>query len=90
MTMHYHGTPITPREKLFTMKGRHFCVSFSEPRDINVCLQIGQSVMIDNGAFSVWKRGATVDWFKYYAFVEKYLTPPHWAIIPEVIEETIE
>jgi hypothetical protein len=58
MTVHYHGTPISPRAKLLSdMAGRHFCVSFKDPRDVLVCHQIGQSVMLDNGAFSYWRAG---------------------------------
>jgi hypothetical protein len=57
MTIHYHGTPITPRSELLKLSGRHFCVSFKNPRDIDVCHQIGQSVMLDNGAFSYWMAG---------------------------------
>jgi hypothetical protein len=60
--MHYHGTPITPRSALQSLAGRNFCVSFAAPADIAECHRIGQSVMLDNGAFSVWRRGLTVDW----------------------------
>ena len=55
--IHYHGTPITPRTELYKMSGKHFCVSFYRPDDIDICLQIGQSVMLDNGAFSAFKKG---------------------------------
>ena len=50
--IHYHGTPLTPREQLYKMAGKHFCVSFYNPQDAKVCMQIGQSIMWDNGAFS--------------------------------------
>jgi hypothetical protein len=49
--IHYHGTPITPRSVLFELAGRCFCVPYSDPRDVAICHEIGQSVMIDNGAF---------------------------------------
>lgn len=49
MTIHYHGTPITPRAVLDTLAGRHFCVSFAAPADVKHCHAIGQSVMLDNG-----------------------------------------
>lgn len=62
MSLHYHGTPITPRSQLLKMSGRNFCVSFVEPRDLGVCLDIGQSVMLDNGAFSAFTRGVKPDW----------------------------
>lgn len=85
--IHYHGTPITPRSKLLTMHGKHFCVSFAAPWDILPCLEMGQSVLMDNGAFSVWRRGIkTPNWTKYYAWCESKLNHPHWAIVPDVID----
>ena len=84
--IHYHGTPITPREQLLRMAGRHFCVSFSEPRDLDTCLRIGQSVMLDNGAFSAFTRGAAFDLAGYYGWLEPVLAHPHWAVVPDVID----
>jgi len=81
---------MTPRAQLMTMKGRNFCVSFFEPRDADVCLQIGQSVMWDNGAFSVKTRGLEFDLDGFYAWVEPKLAHPHWAVVPDVIDGTVE
>lgn len=88
--IHYHGTPLTPRAELLGMSGRHFCVSFAEPRDADACLQIGQSVMWDNGAFSLYTRGRAVDWCAYYAWLEPRLGHPHWAVVPDVIDGDVE
>jgi hypothetical protein len=44
MTMHYHGTPITPITALYELAGRNFCVSHANPQDVARCHQIGQSV----------------------------------------------
>lgn len=84
--LHYHGTPITPRAALATMPGRHFCVSFMAPNDLDWCLKHGASVMLDNGAFSAWTRGVVVDWGKFYDWCEPYLRHPHWAVLPDVID----
>jgi len=84
--IHYHGTPITPRKALLEMSGRHFCVSFAEPRDIDECLRIGQSVMLDNGAFTAFTQGKPMDVVGYIAWCEEHLTHPHWAVIPDVID----
>lgn len=87
MTLHYHGTPITPRRVLSTLAGRNFCVSFAAPRDVDVCHRIGQSVMLDNGAFSAWRRGYVPDWNEYYAWCEQWLRHKNtWAVIPDVID----
>jgi len=87
VVIHYHGTPITPIAKLFELAGRHFCVSHASPNDVSRCHQIGQSVMLDNGAFSKWKSGKETDWNKYYNWADKWLDcPTTWAIIPDVVE----
>lgn len=83
--IHYHGTPITPRHKLLEMQGRHFCVSFADPRDLETVLKIGQSVMMDNGAFTAYTKGKLMDKAGYCAWCEEYLVAPNWAVIPDVI-----
>jgi hypothetical protein len=85
--IHYHGTPITPREKLYELAGRHFCVSVAEPRDVKVCHEIGQSVMLDNGAFSFWRRNAIPEWRGVWDWMEPWLDySTTWAVIPDVID----
>lgn len=84
--IHYHGTPITPRSALSGMPGRHFCVSYAAHNDLLWCLKHGASVMLDNGAFSVWTRGITPDWKAFYSWAEPHLCHPHWAVIPDVID----
>lgn len=86
MTIHYHGTPLTPRDQLWLMAGKNFCVSYANPSDADVCLRIGQSVMWDNGAFSLYTKGKAVDWASYYRWLEPRLGHPHWAVIPDVID----
>jgi hypothetical protein len=88
--IHYHGTPITPRAQLERMAGRHFCISYASPNDLKTCLRIGQSVMLDNGAFSVHTRGLTLDIHGFYNWIEPHLAQPHWAVVPDVIDGTVE
>jgi hypothetical protein len=84
--IHYHGTPITPREQLLRMEGRHFCVSYAQDQDLKTCLRIAQSVIFDNGAFSTWKRGRPFDEEGYIAWLVPILHQPHWAVVPDVID----
>jgi hypothetical protein len=65
--IHYHGTPISPVTALYEIAGRHFCVSHQAPQDVERAHMIGQSVMLDNGAFSKWKSGKATDWPAFYA-----------------------
>ena len=88
--IHYHGTPITPRLQLLRMKGRNFCVPFADDRDKQTCLQIGQSVMFDNGAFTAYRTGAKIDTAAYYRWLEPVLRHPHFAVVPDVIDGTVE
>lgn len=87
MTLHYHGLPITPLAALRQLAGRCFCVSFARPEQDRHAHELGQSVMLDNGAFSVWRRGAVADWVGYYAWADRWLDyPTTWAVIPDVID----
>lgn len=88
--IHYHGTPITPKAQLERMGGRHFCVSYAAPSDLQRCLRLGQSVVFDNGAFSTWRRGAAFDEVGYYRWLEPILTPPHWCVMPDEIDGSLE
>lgn len=88
--IHYHGTPLTPRSELMKMAGKHFCVSFANPGDADWCLLNGQSVQHDNGRFTAYTQGKAVDDAKLYAWLEPRLGHPHWAVIPDVIDGSVE
>lgn len=89
MTIHYHGTPITPRAVMETLTGRSFCVSFERPDNVEWCHRYGEGVMLDNGAFSAWSKGSTPDWQAFYAWAEQWLAfRTTWAVIPDVIMGT--
>lgn len=95
--MHYHGTPISPITVLLEVAGGCFCVSHFRPDDVVRVHQIGQSVMLDNGAFSVWREEEKAklegraprqitDWPAYYDWCDVWLDHPNtWAVIPDVI-----
>lgn len=86
MTIHYHGTPITPNRVLQTLAGKFFCVSHARPDQVKTCHEIAQGVMLDNGAFSVWKRGYNPDWHAYYDWCAEWFEyPATWAVIPDEI-----
>lgn len=86
MTIHYHGTPITPASQLARMAGDNFCVSFANPANADVCEAIGQSVLWDNGAFTAYTQGRGVDRRALYEWLEPRLYHPHRAIIMDVID----
>lgn len=89
--MHYHGTPITPRARLLDLAGRNFCVSYAHPQDVAVCHEIGQSVMLDNGAFTFWRQGKATDWTGFAEWARPWLGyRTTWAVMPDVIDGTAE
>ncbi|UFX42110.1 hypothetical protein HAP47_0022890 [Bradyrhizobium sp. 41S5] len=90
MTIHYHGTPLSPRSELMKMAGKCFCVPFSDARDAETCVAIGQAVMFDNGKFGAHTRGATIDTAKLYAWLDRFLGHPHWAVVEDEIDGTVE
>lgn len=88
--IHYHGTPIGGtrhgvEEFLF---GRAALVPFPRPEDMPIACEVCTSVVIDNGAFSVWTKGLTLDVAGYMRFVEEWHRHPAvaWSLIPDVIE----
>lgn len=86
MTIHYHGTPLTPAAAILTLAGKCFCVSHARPDQVELVHRIGQSVMLDNGAFSKFTRGAEVSWDDYYEWTDRWLDyPTTWAVIPDEI-----
>ncbi len=91
MTIHYHGLPLTPAAKLSELGGCCFCVSYAAPVQVAQAHEIGQSVMLDNGAFSLWRAGKPTDWPGFYQWVRPWLDyPTTWAVIPDVIDGSVE
>lgn len=90
MTIHYHGTPLTPRSELMKMAGKCFCVSYANPGDAEWCMTHGQSVMLDNGAFTAFTKGKPIDPVAFADWCAPKLGHPHWAVIPDVIDGDVD
>jgi len=90
----YHGLPFggSKQEAAEALIGRHAFVSFAAPNQLDVALEVCQSIALDNGAFSAWKSGKTIDWNDYFRWVENLIGHPRldFAIIPDVIDGTEE
>jgi len=85
--IHYHCADINPHYRLTELAGRHLLVSHAYPAPAAIAHQLGQSVLLDNGAFSVWRSGKVADWPAYYEWSDRFLDcPTTWAIIPDVID----
>lgn len=89
--IHYHGSPMgNTIDAARFFAGRHGLVSFYRPDDLAIIAEVCQSFALDNGAFSAWRKGETIDFDKYTEWVELWHRHPgfDWAAIPDVIDGT--
>lgn len=87
--IHYHGGPITPLTVADAVwRGRHAFVSFENPDQLPLAASVAQSFALDNGAFSAWSSGKTLDTKAYAAWVQEWMRHPgfDWCLIPDVID----
>ena len=89
--IHYHGTPFSgDTTAKLGLQARHACVSFERPDDIELVAEICQSFIIDNGAFSAWRKERAFNFEGYLDFVQQWQRHPacDWWMIPDVIDGT--
>ncbi len=91
--IHYHGTPVggTRLDASRFLAGRHALVPFARPDDLGAALEVCQSVVLDNSAFSLWRSGGgDVDVEAYLAWVNQVAGHPalDWCLIPDKIDGT--
>lgn len=88
--IHYHGTPIggTRQDAARFLHGRHALVPFPRQDDMGAVAELCQSFVFDNGAFSIWRKGGTLDVDGYKRLVDDWHRHPgfDWALIPDVID----
>tara|TARA_Y100000310_G_C20569078_1_gene757054 strand:- start:490 stop:1233 length:744 start_codon:yes stop_codon:yes gene_type:complete len=91
--IHYHGGPLgKTKEAHEFFTGRHSLVSFAHTQELEIIAEVSLSFIFDNGAFSVWKKGGTLDRKGYYKWVDDWRKHPgfDWALIPDIIEGSEE
>lgn len=89
--IHYHGGPITPKAVAVEAWTRgHAMVSFAYPAQVPLAAEVCQSFVLDNGAFSLWGKGQSVDVPAYDAWVREWHRHPgfDWCLIPDIIDGT--
>lgn len=88
--IHYHGLPITPATAAYrVLQAGHGCVSFLHKQQTEVAIEVAQSWMADNGAFSAWRAGSPIqDWGPFYEWARQCQVTPNcdFAVIPDVID----
>lgn len=87
---HYHGTPCggSRQDAARFLRGRHALVPYPRQDDLGIVAEVCQSFVFDNGAFTVWRQGGTLDVPGYVAWCEEWHRHPgfDWALIPDVID----
>ena len=91
--IHYHGTPVSGDgiDAARALRGRHALVPFAYPGQLPVVLEVAQSFMLDNSAFTHWKAGrGKVDFLSYMKWVLSVAQHPgfDFCLIPDVIDGT--
>ena len=89
--IHYHGTPVggSRVDAVRFLSGRHALVPFARPDDLGAALEVSQSVVLDNSAYSLWRAGeGDVDVAGYHAWVNSVAGHPSldWCLIPDKID----
>ena len=88
--IHYHGTPVGGKrtEASGFLAGRHGLIPYPRPEDLGAALEVCRSIVLDNGAFSVWRKGGRLNVPGYIRWVESIYRHPvfTWALIPDVID----
>lgn len=88
--IHYHGTPIggSRQDVARFLVGRHALVPYFRQDDISIVADVCQSFVLDNSAFTIWRKGGKMDYEGYLIWVEHWHKHPsfEWALIPDVID----
>ena len=91
--IHFHGTPIggSNQDAARFLMGRHALIPFKRPANLGAALDVCQSIVLDNSAFSFWRAGeGEVDVSAYHQWVHTLAGHPSldWCLIPDKIDGT--
>ncbi len=88
--IHYHGTPSggTRVDAVRFLSGRHALIPFFRHDDLPIAMEVCQSFVLDNSAFSLWKKGGDVPFAEYHKWVQGMAGHPglDWCLIPDKID----
>ena len=87
----YHGTPCSPMKVFYeAFTDRNVLIPYPRPDDLKRAKEVASKIILDNGAFSIWKKGISVDWNKFYEWVDLNIDDIEFYFIPDVIDGTEE
>jgi len=87
----YYGTPLTPN-RIFddALLDKNTLIPFPRPDNLNRAMDVCNYIIIDNGAFTLWRKGGKIDWNEYYEFLQPIKERIKFYFIPDVIDGTEE
>ena len=88
----FYGTPLTPNrvfDEVFE-SGRNCLIPFPNPQNLKRAKNLCEKIIIDNGAFTLWRKGGEIDWNKYYLWLQEHKEEIEFYFIPDVIDGTEE
>ncbi len=90
MTTLYHGTPVsgTREDARQFLTGRHGLVSFARPDQLDIVKAVCASYCLDNGAFSIWRKGGKLNPRKFMQWAHSHGKQANFdfAFIPDIID----
>lgn len=90
--IHYHGTPVggSALTALEFLRGRHALIPFARPDHLAIAAEVCQSFVLDNSAYTHWRKGGSVNVADYHAWVHSMAGHPglDWCLIPDTIDGT--
>lgn len=85
----YHGTPCSPMKVFYeAFTGRNVLIPFPRPDDMKRAIEVADKIILDNGAFSIWRKGGTPNWEQFYKWVDNHVDNVEFFFIPDVIDGT--
>lgn len=85
----YHGTPCSPMNVFYeAFTGRNVLIPFPRPDDMKRAVEVCDKIILDNGAFSIWRKGGIPNWDKFYEWVDENIDKIENFFIPDVIDGT--
>jgi len=86
----YHGAPCggTREDARIFFTGRHGLVSFAHPGQLDIVQDYCASYILDNGAFSIWRKGGKLNVPAFYDWVREnsHRSNFDFFFIPDVID----
>jgi len=81
-----------PDAPWMALKGKHSCVSFAHPQQLEAVAEICQTFCLDNGAFSAWRGGKALDLDGLARWLDDWVRHPgfDFAFCPDVIDGSAE